>query len=564
MNNFNNITLKKGQIGFVALGGLGEVGKNTYLLEYNNKIYIIDAGIMFADDDLLGIDSVIPNYEYLIKNQERIAGLFITHGHEDHIGAIPYLLQKVNIPAIYASGIAVDLILKKLKEFKNIRKPKIIKYKSHSKFRFDKVEISFVRLTHSIPESHGIVFKTPHGTIFHTGDYKLDLTPVGPTAEFNKLARLGEENLLCLLADSTNAERERPIDSESKIGDSITDLFGVIKNRIVIVTFASNLYRIQQIIDASVANGRKIAVSGRSLENTIEIGLNTGYIKAPKGSIIDLADVKKYKPTELTIIATGSQGEPYAALSRIANGSHKQIQAEKGDTVIFSSSPIPGNHDSINKIINMLYRRNIDVIVDGPLADTHTSGHGSQPDLKLMLCLTKPKYFIPIHGEHRMLKAHKELGRKVGINPNNVLVLDNGDYASISNREIKKIGKIPADDIYIDGQGIGDIGNAVLWERKKLSDEGIVLSIITINSNIKKLLTEPTLVSRGFIYLKANTNIIDKLNEVTKKFVLNEFKNSKQLNLFKLRKDLILLLEKEVFELTHRNPVCQVIIRDLC
>lgn len=391
-----NPLLKTDEIGVFALGGLGEVGKNMYIYEISDQIFIVDSGILFPDNHLLGIDYVIPDFQYLIENEERIAGLFITHAHEDHIGSIPYLLKKVKIPKIYAAGIAVDMIEHKLNEHSDVKVPPIDVYKSHYKYNFKDVVISFIRLNHSIPDMFGIVFKTKYGNIFHTGDFKIDLTPVGPPAEYDKLAKIGAEGTLLLTSDSTNSERDGIIESDSKIGKSLNELFSRINGRIIVATFASNMYRIQQIIETSIKNNRKIAFFGRSMERAIEIGRQSGYIIIPKGFLLDnKQNLNKIPDHELTILVTGSQGEPFAALSRIADGSHRQITARKGDTVIFSSSPIPGNQEGINRTINKLFRLDVEVITHGPLADTHTSGHGSKNDLKLMLSLVRPKFFIP-------------------------------------------------------------------------------------------------------------------------------------------------------------------------
>lgn len=558
----NNI-LKTDEVGILALGGLGEIGKNLYVIEYNQKLFIVDAGVMFPDESLLGISHVIPNFEYLQENQDKIEGLFITHGHEDHIGAIPYLLQRVNIPKIYASGIAVDLIENKLSEYKNINLPRIEVYKSHYTYKFGDVSVEFIRLNHSIPDSHGIVFRTPVGIIFHTGDFKFDLTPVGPHAEFDKLAKIGSEGVLCLLSDSTNAEREGLIESESKIGNSITELFGLIKGRIIIATFASNLYRIQQIIEASISNNRKVAVFGRSMEKTIEIGIQSGYIKVPRGTIIDADNINDFPMNEVTLIVTGSQGEPLAALSRIASGSHRQIKALKGDTVIFSSSPIPGNQEGINKNINALYRLGVEVIVDGPLADTHASGHGSQIDLKLMLSITKPKFFIPIHGEHRMLKKHRQLAIDVGVDPSNILVMDNGDVAAVSKDNIRLAGHITANDIYVDNSKFGDISSSIIWERRLLSEEGMFVAVLTVDIENKKLLLDPTIVSRGFIYLRGSTEITDELVEIAKNYIEKELEKPTLFNEQLIKKELNEILQTKIMELTQRKPIIAIVIRNI-
>jgi ribonuclease J len=547
-----NTVLKTDEIGIFALGGLGEVGKNTYVFEINNKIFIIDAGIMFPDHYLLGIDYVIPNYQYLIENESRIVGLFITHGHEDHIGGIPYLLKQAKIPKIYASGIAVDLIEHKLMEHKGLQAPRIIEYKAHHKFRFDEVEVSFVRLNHSIPDMFGIVIKTPHGNIFHTGDFKIDYTPVGPHAELDKLAKIrAKGGVLCLLSDSTNALIPGSTPSEKAIGESIDEIFQNIKGRIIIATFASNIYRMQQIVRASYLNGRKVAVVGRSMEKAMEIGIETGYIRAPKNVIIPSEEIEHYEPHQITILSTGSQGEPMAALSRIASGVHRQIKAQPNDTVIFSSSPIPGNQEGINRIIDLLYRKNVEVIINGPVADTHTSGHGAQNDLMLMLAITKPKFFIPMHGEHRMLKEHRELAISMGMKPENVLIMDNGDVAAVTSDKIKLIGKVPAGDVYIDGLGIGSTGSKLIRERKVLSEDGLLSVILSIeNGELKRI---PTVVSRGFIYMKSSETFINEIQEFTQSsYNTNKIKGFSE---EKLKNLVETELQDYIYEATQRKPM---------
>ncbi|MDO9629246.1 MAG: ribonuclease J [Acholeplasmataceae bacterium] len=557
-----NPLLNTGELGIFALGGLGEVGKNMYIYEIEDQIFVVDAGILFPDEHLLGIDYVIPDYTYLVENQDRIVGLFITHAHEDHIGGIPYLLKKINIPKIYAAGIAVDFIEYKLLEHTDIKAPQIEEYKSYYKYQFKNVELSFIRMNHSIPDMFGFVFRTPQGILFHTGDFKIDFTPVGPSAEFDKLAAIGSEGVLCMMSDSTNAERDELIQSDSKIGKSINELFSRMPGRIIIATFASNMYRIQQIIESSVLNGRKVAVFGRSMERAIEIGMQTGYIKVPKDTIVSNEQFTRLKANEVTILVTGSQGEPLAALSRIANGSHRQVKAMPGDTVIFSSSPIPGNQEGVNRTINKLFRLDVEVITHGPLADTHTSGHGAQQDLKLVLALVKPKMFIPIHGEHRMQKHHRELAIDCGVNPKNILILDNGEVAAITADTIRLAGKVTSGEVYIDGTGIGDIGSTVIKERKLLSEEGLFSVILSINSVTKKLVNEPTIISRGFIYMKGNEEITQSLANEAKKITQAEL-NKKMYNELNLKQAVIDHLNTKIFELTQRKPLVIPVVVDL-
>ncbi len=556
----NRTLLKSHEIGFFALGGLGEVGKNTYVFDIDNKLFIVDAGILFPDDSLLGVDYVIPDYQYLLDNQERIVGLFITHGHEDHIGGIPYLLKQLPIKKIYASGFAIDLIENKLIEHPNVPSTNIVEYKAHHIFKFDDVEVSFIRLNHSIPDMFGINFKTKYGNIFHTGDFKIDFTPVGPAAEYDKLSKIANEGVLCLLSDSTNAEREGTTPSEKTIGASIDDIFANIKGRIIIATFASNIYRMQQIVEASILNGRKIAVVGRSMEKAMEIGMQTGYIKMPKNSLISNDEISSYGAHEITILCTGSQGEPMAALSRIAAGTHKQIKVQPNDTVIFSSSPIPGNQEGVNRTINLLYRNGVRVIVNGPVADTHASGHGAKQDLMLMLTLTKPKFFIPVHGEHRMLKLHRDIAIDLGVKKENILIMDNGEVAALTNDYAKVVGKVKSGEVYIDGLGIGSTGSKLIKERRLLSEDGLLSVVITIDEN-KKLLYQPTIVSRGFIYMKSSVDIILEIQKMSKlSYTQAMYKNlSYEKTIAQIEDD----LTNYIFSLTKRKPIILPVIINL-
>lgn len=547
--------IKKSDIKVFALGGLGEVGKNCYCIEYLNQIFIIDAGILFPDDHLLGVDYVIPDFSYLVENQDKIVGLFITHGHEDHIGGIPYLLKQISVNKIYASGFAVDLINAKLNEFPEVTKPTIINYQHESIFKFLGTEISFLRLNHSIPDSFAIIFKTLEGTIIHTGDFKVDFTPVGPLAEYDKLTKLGNEGVLLLLADSTNAMQEGFSISERKVGESIKDMFSRIKDRIIIATFASNIYRIQQIIEASVIQKRKVAVFGKSMAKAIEIGLQTGYIKAPKSTFIEPTEINNYRRGELTLLCTGSQGEPMAALSRVANGSHKFIKLIPNDTVIFSSSPIPGNAEGVNKTINALFKSGANVIINSPLNDTHTSGHANQGELKMIHSFAKEKYFMPIHGEYRMLKTHANLAIECGVDPNNTFIMKNGEILLINRDEAKIEGEAKSGNIYIDGTRIGDFSNAIIHERKSLSNDGLFTIIFTIDVKNKIIPVEPQVVSRGFIYMKENEELTRQLVSEAKKYLINELDNMKVINLNTIKNNMTEYMTKLVVEQTDRKPM---------
>lgn len=556
----------RSEIGIFALGGLGEVGKNMYVIDYLEQLFIIDSGILFPDEHLLGVDYVIPDYTYLEQNQHKIVGLFITHGHEDHIGGIPFLLKKVKIPKIYAAGVAVDLIENKLEDYPDLlSSTQIVEFKSHFVYNFTGVEVSFIRLNHSIPDSYAIAFKTDLGVIVHTGDFKIDLTPVGPGAEYDKLAALGSsQNVLCVLADSTNALRDGFSESEKKIGASIKELFSRVEERIIVATFASNMYRVQQIVQACVECNRKIAIFGRSMEKTIEIGSEIGYIKAPKGTIIDSSEINNYQPSELCFLCTGSQGEPLAALSRVANGTHKHIKLIPSDTIIFSSSPIPGNQEGVNRTINQLFKRGANVITHSPLTDTHTTGHAAQGELKLMLTLLKPKYFIPIHGEYRMQRVHADLAIETGVKPENTFILENGDVVAINEHSARKAGKVQAGDIYIDGIGIGDISSSILKERKLLSEDGMFALVITIDTELRTLPIEPQVVSRGFIYMKDSEELTKFFVETAKVYLYEAMKDdTKHMNLNMLKAGLSEHLSRVIYMKTDRKPIVIPIFMDV-
>ncbi|MEZ0180090.1 ribonuclease J ['Camptotheca acuminata' phytoplasma] len=558
--NFETNITKTDDIFFYALGGLGEVGKNMYILEIEKKIFIIDSGISFFGDSFLGINYIIPNYDYLLQNEDRIVGLFITHGHEDHIGGIPFLLKKIKIPRIFTTGIAYNLIESKLVEHKLSKYIATInKYSNDSKFVFDNTEISFIRMNHSIPDNFGIVFNNKNRILFYTGDFKIDHTPVGPLAEYNKLLELNKKNVLCLFSDSTNAQNKSSIKSESEIGKNINNLFFKIKGRIVIVTFASNFYRIKQIIEASILTGRKIAVFGRSMEKAIETGIKNNYLKIPKDTIVKDNNIEKYN--NITLICTGSQGEPLAALSRMAQGIHRQIKLLKKDTVIFSSSPIAGNKDGVNKVLDLLFKMDVEVIIHGDVVDTHTSGHACQNDLKLLINLVKPKFFVPVHGEHIMLSTHKKLAIECGIKYEDIFILENGDVLSINNDKCEQQEeKIEANNVYIDSSGTEDLDNAILKERKILSEEGLFSIIISLDSKYKKILNLPMIFSRGFIYMKSNKELMKKIALEIKKIIQNYLLKFEKINKLHLKKIIINFATSKIHELTLRKPIIIPII----
>ncbi len=557
----NNKNLKPNELGIFALGGLGEIGKNTYCLQFNDEIIIIDAGIKFPESYLLGIDYVIPDYQYLIDNQENIKGLFITHGHEDHIGGIPFLLKQVKIPKIYAGNLAMGIIKNKLEEHRLLKSSDFVTFKDNDVFTFKHMRVSFFRTNHSIPDSFGIAVETPVGTICHTGDFKFDFTPIGPIADFAKIAKLGEKGVLCLLSDSTNSELPEFTVSERVVGDSIKEIFRRITGRVIVATFASNIHRVQQIVEASVATNRKIAVFGRSMESTLKVGLELGYIKCPDETFIGKEELKIMDENQVTILCTGSQGEPLAALSRIANGTHRQISIIPGDTVIFSSSPIPGNATSVGNTINKLFRAGADVITHNPLTDTHTSGHAGQEELKLMLQLMKPKYFMPIHGEYRMQKIHAQLGVQCGVLPENIYVLDNGQILAFSNKGPRMAGEVQSGAIFIDGSGIGDIGNVVIRDRKILSNDGLLAVVINIDANTKEVMRKPNIISRGFIYLKDSQELVKEIETETVEFMNAILKTRK--NIVQMKNDLTDYLTNLIYDKIQRKPMIIPVIMNI-
>ena len=542
-----------------ALGGLGEVGKNMYCVEHGDELIIIDAGITFPQGEILGVDYVIQDFTYLKENEKKIKGLFITHGHEDHIGSIPFLLQMVNIPIIYAPNQAAGLIRRKLED-RNIRYDNIHVYTENDKIKFKNIEIEFFLVTHSIPDAHGLAITTPNGTIVETGDFKFDFTPIGPMANLYKMAELGHRGVTLLLSDSTNVLNEGISKSESLVDNALNDIFEKCDTRIIIATFASNIYRLKHIVDTCKKHGRKIAVFGRSMDNNIEISIEGGYIKH-RDVFVTPEEANKLKPSEVCLLCTGTQGEPLSALSRIANGTHKHIKLQQSDIVIFSSSAIPGNALAISKTINKLYLQGVKVYTTNTLSNIHASGHGNKEELKLMLRLIKPKYFMPNHGEYRMLKEHTDLAALCGIPKENTFICGNGDVVAINNGVARRAGTVQAGDVYVDGNRIGEVGNAVMKDRKIMATDGIVVVIANIDTNNNVLLNKPNITTRGFVLVNDNQELISELENIATKAINSKLNN--HINYTDIKNEILAELGPYIYEKTGRKPIILPVIMNI-
>ena len=544
----------------IALGGLGEVGKNMYVFTHKDEIFIVDAGVIFPESDLLGVDYVIQDVTYLKQNEKKIKGLLITHGHEDHIGGISFLLQSVNIPVIYGARTSIDLIKNKLED-RSISYKNLEEINSDTRIKTKYFDIEFIATTHSIPDSYGIVLHTPNGTIVTTGDFKFDLTPIGPMADLHKMARVGAEGVKLLLSDSTNALSEGFSKSEDIVDEALSDIINGYNGRIIIATFASNIYRVKHIAETCQKNNRKIIVFGRSMENITNLAVNNGLIK-DKSIFIDSNAAKNLKKNEICILCTGSQGEPLAALSRIAQGTHKQISLMPDDLVVFSSNPIPGNAAGINRIINKLYLKGVKVITNSDFSDIHTSGHAKQEELKLMLRLIKPEYFMPMHGEYRMLTSHKELAISCDVPADNIFIMQNGDSLILDNTGVHRGPSVTAGDVYVDGSRIGEVGSVVIKDRKLMSRDGILITILNINPLTRQLLIKPNITTRGFILVNENADLISQIEKKTSDIV-TEFLKNNTYNYTDLKNQIILELHPFINQLTGRRPIVLPVIMEV-
>ncbi|WP_426451133.1 ribonuclease J1 [Paenibacillus sp. S-38] len=507
----------KHNVKIIALGGLGEIGKNMYVIEYGEEIVVVDAGVKFPRSDLPGVDYVIPNIEYLVQHQDKVKGIFLTHGHEDHIGGLPFILRELRVP-VYGAPLTIGLVRAKLEEHKLDKLVHLQVVKEETVIQLDKLRVHFFHTNHSIPDSLGVAVDTPEGIIVHTGDFKFDMTPVGHRANIYKMSELGSQGVLALLADSTNSEKPGYTPSEKSVGAAVYDTFRTCEGRILFATFASNVHRLQQVVEAAEATGRKIAIQGRSMERVFRIAQELGYIRIPQGMQIDIQQLDKFEDRRIVIICTGSQGEPNAALSRIASGAHSKVQIHPGDTVIFSSSPIPGNTQNINKNIDLLFRAGANVIY-GSVIDIHASGHGCQEDLKLMLSLIKPKFLVPIHGEYRMLLKHAQLAEELGITQDRSFVLDIGEVLHLNRRQARKGRKVPSGEMLVSGNKIGQVRSDILADRRHMSNNGVILVLMVVNEDWTAVLSGPELISRGFVFVKEASEIIQRATALTRRAV---------------------------------------------
>lgn len=560
--NKENSVFKKSRLKIIPLGGLHEIGKNITVFEYENEIIVVDCGLSFPDDDMLGVDLVIPDITYLEKNVDKIKGLVITHGHEDHIGGVPYLLKKINIP-IYATRLAAGLIRNKLEEHKLLRSTKLNEVMQGQTIKLGKnFKVEFIRSSHSIPDSVMLAITTPAGTVLHTGDFKVDYTPIdGKLMDFGRIAELGNKGILALMADSTNAERKGFTMSESSVGEVFDKLFLHCTKRIVVATFASNVHRVQQIVNSAIKYNRKIAVCGRSMINMIETARNLGYIECPENIFIDIDMINNYTDEQLVIITTGSQGEPMSALTRMAAGDHRKVKITPNDLVIISATPIPGNEKFVSKVIDDLMQIGAEVVYSS-LEDIHVSGHACQEEQKLILALAKPKYFIPVHGEYRQLIAHSETAQSMGIDKDNIIMLSNGRVLEINESGAEFTSTVPSGRILVDGLGVGDVGSIVLRDRQHLSQDGLIVIVLTMDSSTGEVIAGPDVISRGFVYVRESENLMDDVKSV----VRHEIKKCEEKGIrdwSTIKSTTRENLRDYIFAKTKRNPMIIPIIMEV-
>lgn len=552
---------KKSKLKIIPLGGLEEIGKNMTVFEYKEDIIVLDCGVAFPDEDMYGIDLVIPDMSYLVKNKARIKGMVLTHGHEDHIGAIPYFLKEINVP-IFGTALTLGILSRKLKEHGMLRQARLNTVKPGDVIKLGEFRAEFIRVNHSIADAVAIALHTPVGTVLHTGDFKIDTTPISDgMVDLARFGELGNSGVLALLSESTNVERAGYSMSERKVGDTFEEIFKGCEKRIIVATFASNVHRVQQIINIAIDHGRKVAVSGRSMESVVSAAVELGYIKNTKGTLIDISDINKYPPEKLVIITTGSQGEPMSALSRMAISDHKNVEITRGDLVIISATPIPGNEKLVSKVIDELFKRGADVIYKA-LADVHVSGHACQEELKIMLSLTKPKYFVPVHGEYRHLMQHAHLAEKIGVSEENIHILKLGQVLEMDINSAKVTNSVPAGKVFVDGLGVGDVGNIVIRDRKHLSEDGLIVVVVCIDSESKEIVSGPDVISRGFVYVREAESLMDNIKELAEE-AITECKGRKNNDWSALKNAIKNKLSQYLYEETKRSPMILPVIMDI-
>ena len=555
-----NVLMSEEKVKIIPLGGLGEIGKNITAFECDDEIIVIDCGISFPDEEMYGVDLIIPDIWYLKNNIKKVKGIFLTHGHEDHIGALPYVLKEINVP-VYGTKLTIGIVKTKLKEHKLLNSVKLNNVEVGDIIKFNKFKVEFIRNTHSIADSCSLALFTPVGIILHTGDFKIDYTPIdGETMDLQRISNLGKEGVTLLMADSTNVERKGHSLSERSIGYTLEKIISKAKGRVIVATFASNIHRMQQIVDASIKNNRKIVFNGRSMENISKVAIELGYLHIPDSEILIIDDLKNYENNQITLITTGSQGEPMASLARIAFSNHRKILIEPNDTFIISASPIPGNDRLISRVINELFRKGADVVYED-LEAVHVSGHAYQEELKLIHTLVHPKYFMPIHGEYRHLKHHGDLAEKLGMDKNNIFILETGNILELTNEGCKKGAKVKTGAVFVDGLGVGDVGNIVLRDRRHLAQDGMLTIVVAIDREALIIVSGPDVITRGFVYVKESEELINKVKEIS----IIEVERCLELGVIEwyvLKSNMKKATENYIYEKTKRRPTIIPIIME--
>jgi ribonuclease J len=554
------VLMREEKVKIISLGGLGEIGKNITVFECDDEIIVVDCGIAFPDEEMYGVDLIIPDISYLKNNVKKIKGIFLTHGHEDHIGSLPYVLKEVNVP-IYGTKLTIGIVKTKLEEHNLLSEVKLHNVEAGDVIKFDKFKVEFIRNTHSIADSCSLAIFTPVGTILHTGDFKIDYTPIdGETMDLQRISNLGKEGVTLLMADSTNVERKGHSLSEKSIGHTLDRIISKAKGRVIVATFASNIHRMQQIVDASIKNKRKVVFNGRSMENISKVAMELGYLHIPENSVLSIDDLKDYDNRKITLITTGSQGEPMASLARIAFSNHRKIAIEHEDTFIISASPIPGNDKLISRVINELFRKGADVIYED-LADVHVSGHAYQEELKLIHTLVNPKYFMPVHGEYRHLKHHGDLAENLGMDKNNIFILETGNVLELTKNGCKKEGKVRTGAVFVDGLGVGDVGNIVLRDRRHLAQDGMLTIVVAIERETLSIVSGPDVITRGFVYVKESEELINKVKEIS----VIEVEKCLEIGVIEwyvLKSNVKKAVENYIYEKTKRRPTIIPIIME--